>query len=117
MGYWFCYQNPSSTTGDRVNISTVLVLEDMGVDYVIVWSFTVEAVPGRDCLSGGKCCGSRNLSGEKQFGVNSSYLYVTCKLLVWSGGPNMNQTHVNVGHPAYLLTMHAQLITTQWVIH
>ena len=115
VGYWFCYQNPSSTTGDRVNISTVLVLEDMGVDYVIVWSFTVEAVPGRDCLSGGKCCGSRNLSGEKQFGVNSSYLYVTCKLLVWSGGPNMSQT-CQCWSPC-LSVNHAQLITTQWVIH
>ena len=71
VGYWFCYQNPSSTTGDRVNVGTVLLLEDMGADYTIVRRFNVTAIPGRDCLSGGQCCVSRNLSAENQFGVNS----------------------------------------------
>ena len=49
VGYWFCYQNTSSTTDDRVNISTVLLLEDMGADYTIVRMFTVEAIQGRVC--------------------------------------------------------------------
>jgi len=101
VGYWFCYQNPSSTTGERVDISTVLLLEDMGADYTIVRRFTVEAIPGRDCPSGRKCCVSRNLSAESQFGVNSSYLYGVVDLPVH---PNMNQTHVSVGRPGYLLT-------------
>ena len=101
VGYWFCYQNPSSTTGERVNISTVLLLEDMGTDYTIVRRFTVEAIPGRDCLSGGQCCVSRNLSAENQFGVNSSYHYGVVDL---PDGPNMRQTHISVGRPGYLLT-------------
>ena len=100
MGYWFCYQNPSSTTGDRVDISTVLLLEDMGTDYIIVRRFTVVAIPGRDCPSGGQCCVSRNLSAEFQFGANSSYHYGVVDL---PGGPNMIQTHPSVGHPGYLL--------------
>ena len=100
VGYWFCYQNTSSTTGERVNISTVLLLEDMGTDYTIVRRFTVEAIPGRDCLSGGLCCGSRNLSAENQFGVNSSYHYGVVDL---PGGPNTNQIHLSVGRPGYLL--------------
>ena len=50
MGYWFCYQSTGSTTGERVNISTVLLLEDKGADYTIVIRFTVAAIPGRDCL-------------------------------------------------------------------
>ena len=101
MGYWFCYQNPSSTTGDRVNISTVLLLEDMGTDYTIVRRFTVEAIPGRDCLSGGLCCVSRNLSAENQFGANSSYHYGVVDLL---DGPNMRQTNVGiVGRSGYQL--------------
>ena len=73
MGYWFCYQNTGSTTGERVNISTVLLLEDKGADYTIVMRFTVVAILGRDCLSGRQCCVSRNLSAENQFGANSSY--------------------------------------------
>ena len=101
VGYWFCYQNPSSTTGDRVNISTVLLLEDMGTDYTIVRRFNVMTIPGRDCLSGRQCCGSRNLSAENQFGVNSSYLYGVVDL---PDGPNINQTHVSVGRPGYRLT-------------
>ena len=100
VGYWFCYQNPSSTPGDRVNISTVLLLEDMGTDYTIVRRFTVEAIPGRDCLSGGQCCVSRNLSAENQFGANSSYHYGVVDL---PDGPNMIQTRVSVGRPGYLL--------------
>ena len=100
VGYWFCYQNPSSTTGDRVNISTVLLLEDMGTDYTIVRRFNVTAVPGRDCLSGGQCCVSRNLSAENQFGANSSYHYGVVDL---PGGPNMIQIHPSVGRPGYLL--------------
>ena len=108
VGYWFCYQNPSSTTDDRVNISTVLLLEDMGTDYTIVRRFNVEAIPGRDCLSGGQCCVSRNLSAENQFGTNSSYHYGVVDL---PGGPNMIQTHQSVGRPGYLLT--ATAVSTQ----
>ena len=94
MGYWFCYQNTSSTTGERVNISTVLLLEDMGTDYTIVRRFTVEAIPGEDsCLPGrpadGQCCVSRNLSAENRFGANSSYHYGVEDL---PDGPNMIQT-------------------------
>ena len=102
MGYWFCYQNTSSTTGERVNISTVLLLEDMGTDYTIVRRFTVEAIPGRDCLSGGLCCVSRNLSAENQFGVNSSYHYGVVDI---PDGPNMRQTHPSVGRPGYLFNL------------
>ena len=101
VGYWFCYQNTSSTTGERVNITTVLLLEDMGADYTIVRRFTVEAIPGRDCRSGGQCCVSRNLSAENQFGVNSSYHYGVVDL---PGGPNMRQTHPSVGRPGYLFS-------------
>ena len=101
VGYWFCYQNPSSTTGVRVNISTVLLLEDMGDDYTIVRRFTVEAVLGRDCPSGGQCCVSRNLSAVNQFGVNSSYHYGVVDL---PGGPNMIQTHPSVGHHGYVIS-------------
>ena len=121
MGYWFCYQNPSSTTGERMNISTVLLLEDMGADYTIVRRFTVKVIPGRDCPSGGQCCVSRNLSAENQFGVNSSYLYGVVDLQVRPNVnqthvsvpnvdqthvsvPNMDQTHVSVGRPGYLFT-------------
>ena len=102
VGYWFCYQNPtSSTTGDRVNISTVLLLEDMGTDYTIVRRFNVVAIPGRDCLSGGQCCVSRNLSAVNQFRVNSSYHYGVVDL---PGDTNMIQTNVgNIGRPGYQL--------------
>ena len=101
VGYWFCYQNTSSTTGERVNISTVLLLEDMGTDYTIVRRFTVEAIPGGDCLSGGQCCVSRNLSAVNQFGVNSSYLYGVVDL---PDGPDMRQTSIFfVARPGYLL--------------
>ena len=102
VGYWFCYQNTSNTTGERVNISTVLLLEDMGTDYTIVRRFTVEAIPGRDCLSGGQCCVSRNLSAENQFGANSSYHYGVVDL---PGGPNMIQIHESVGRPGYLFSL------------
>ena len=103
VGYWFCYQNTSSTTGERVNISTVLLLEDMGAKCRTVKSFTVEVIPGREnCLSGsqsnGQCCVTRNLGAESQFGVNSSYLYGVVDL---PGGPNMVLTHVSVGRPGY----------------
>ena len=102
VGYWFCY----STTGERVNIATVLLLEDMGANYQVVGELNVEVIPGRDrCLSGsptdGQCCVTRNLSSEKQFGVNSTYLYGVVDL---PGGPNMRQTHLSVGRPGYLLT-------------
>ena len=105
VGYWFCYQNTSSTTGGRVNISTVLLLKDMGANYHTIRSFTVEAELGRDsCLSGsltdGQCCVTRNLAAGSQFGVNSSYQYGVVDLL---DGPNMIQTHVSVGHPGYVL--------------
>ena len=73
MGYWFCYQSTGSTTGERVNISIVLLLEDKGADYTIVIRFTVVAIPGRDYLSGIQCCVSQNLSAKNQFGANSSY--------------------------------------------
>ena len=108
VGYWFCYQNTSSTTGDRVNISTVLLLEDMGADYTIVRRFTVVAVPGRDCLSGGQCCVSRNLSAENQFGANSSYHYGVVDL---PGDPNTIQTNVHVGRPGYVFN--AAVVSTQ----
>ena len=101
VGYWFCYQNLSSTTGEMVNISAVLLLEDMGTDYTIVRRFTVVAIPGGDCLSGGQCCVSRNLSAENQFGTNSSYHYGVVDL---PDGPNMIQTHQSVGRRGYLLT-------------
>ena len=91
VGYWFCYQNTGSTTGERVNISTVLLLEDMGADYTIVRRFYVEAILGRDCPSGRQCCVSRNLSVENQFGVNSSYLYGVVDL---PGDSNMRQTSI-----------------------
>ena len=101
VGYWFCYQNPSSTNiGDRVNISTVLLLEDMGTDYTIVRRFNVTAILGRDCLSGGQCCVSRNLSAENQFGANSSYHYGVVDL---PDGPNMIQIHESVGRLGYVL--------------
>ena len=71
----------------------------------------MEAIPGRDCPSGGQCCVSRNLSAENQFGVNSSYLYGVVDLQVHPNMdqthvsvPNMNQTHVSVGRPGYLFT-------------
>ena len=61
----------------------------------------MEAIPGRDCPSAGQCCVSRNLSAEKQFGVNSSYHYGVVDL---PGDTNMRQTNVgNIGRPAYLL--------------
>ena len=60
----------------------------------------MEAIPGGDCLSGGQCCVSRNLSDENQFGVNSSYHYGVVDLPV---GPNMIQIHVSVGRSGYLL--------------
>ena len=105
VGYWFCYQNTSSTTGGRVNIATVLLLEDMGATYQVVAELNVEAVPGEDnCSSGsptdGQCCVTRNLAAESQFEVNSRYLYGVVDL---PGGPNMRQTHVSVGHPGYVL--------------
>ena len=88
-----------------MNISTVLLLEDVGANYQVVVELNVEAEPGRDsCLPGspkdGQCCVTQNLGAESQFGVNSSYLYGVVDL---PGGPNMRQTHVSVGHPGYLL--------------
>ena len=106
MGYWFCYQNTSNTTGDRVNISTVLLLENMGTDYTIVRRFNVTAIPDEDsCLPGklvDECCVSRNLSTENQFEVNSSYLYGVVDL---ADGPNMRQTHESVGRPGYIINI------------
>ena len=93
VGYKFCYENTISTTGVRV--ATVLLLEDVGVNYRTVRRFTVEAILGRDCLSGEQCCVCQNLSAENQFGVNSSYLYGVVDL---PGNPNMRQTNVgNIG--------------------
>ena len=60
----------------------------------------MEAIPGRDCLSGGLCCVSQNLSAGNQFAANSSYLYGVVDL---PGGPSINQTHHSVGRPGYLL--------------
>ena len=62
----------------------------------------MEAIPGRDCLSGGQCCVSRNLSAENQFGVNSSYHYGVVDI---PGGPNINQTHPSVGRLGYLFSL------------
>ena len=89
-----------------MNISTVLLLEDMGANYRTVRSFTVAViVDGDSCLPGssadGQCCVTRNLSAESQFGVNSSYLYGVVDLPV---RPNMIQTHVSVGRPGYQFT-------------
>ena len=85
-----------------MNISTVLLLEDMGTDYTVVRRFTVVVIPGRDCPCGGQCCVSQNLSAENQFGVNSSYHYGVVDL---PGGPNMRQTNVgNIGRPGYLFS-------------
>ena len=92
----------------RVNISTVLLLEDMGANYQVVTELNVTAMPGRDrCLSesptDGQCCVARNLAAENQFEVNSSYLYGVVDLPV---GPNMRQTSVvNNDHPGYLFSM------------
>ena len=89
-----------------MNISTVLLLEDVGAtNYQVVDELNVTAEPGRDrCLSGsptgGQCCVTRNLSAERQFGVNSSYLYGVVDL---PDGPNMIQTDVSVGRPGYVL--------------
>ena len=81
-----------------MRIATVLLLEDMGANYQVVVELNVEAEPGRDsCLSGsptgGQCCVTQNLSAERQFGVNSSYLYGVVDL---PDGPNMRQTHDSV---------------------
>ena len=102
VGYKFCYENTRSTSGERVRVATVLLLEDVGVNYRTVRRFTVEAIPGRDCLSGEQCCVCQNLSAENQFGVNSSYLYGVVDL---PGNPNMRQTNVGIiGRLGYLLT-------------
>ena len=86
-----------------MNISTVLLLDDMGANYRTVRSFTVEVIAGEDkCLPGRpsdeQCCVTCNLSAESQFGVNSSYLYGVVDLPV---RPNIIQTHVSVGRPGY----------------
>ena len=60
----------------------------------------MEAIPGRDCLSGGQCCVSRNLSAENQFGANSSYHY---GVVDFRGGPSIIQTFFIVRRPGYLL--------------
>ena len=85
-----------------MKIATVLLLEDMGANYRIVTSFTVEAIPGEDsCLSGrpadGQCCVTRNLSAECQFMINSSYLYGLVIPTELSDGPNMIQTQGSIG--------------------
>ena len=105
VGYWFCYQNSSTTTGARVTIATVLLLEDMGENYHIVRSFTVEAIPGEDsCLPGRsgdrQCCVLRNLTAEDQFGVNPSYLYglVIPERTNLLDGPDVIQTHSSIGY-------------------
>ena len=89
-----------------MRIANVLMLEDMGADYQVVVELNVMAEPGRDCClpgnpTDGQCCVTRNLTGENQFEVNSSYHYGVVDL---PGGPNMIQTHVSVGRPGYLLT-------------
>ena len=89
-----------------MNIATVLLLEDMGANYQVVAELNVEVMPGRDsCLPGspteGQCCVTQNLGaalGERQFVVNSTYLYGVVDL---PGGPNMIQTHFSVGRLAY----------------
>ena len=86
-----------------MNISTVLLLEDMGANFQVVFELNVEAEPGEDsCLPGspteGQCCVTRNLGAESQFGVNSSYLHGVVDL---PDGPNMIQTHLSVSRPGY----------------
>ena len=91
MGYWFCYQNTSSTTGARV--ATVLLLEDMGANYHIVDQFTVEGLSDDNCLPGryslqiGGCCVIRNLTTQD---LIPGYLYGVVDLS--EGGPDMIQT-------------------------
>ena len=75
VGYWFCYQNTSNTTGARV--ATVLLLEDMGANYRIVEQFTVEGLPDDSCLPGmyaqiGGCCVIQNLTTQD---LIPGYLY------------------------------------------
>ena len=89
-----------------MNISTVLLLEDMGDNYQVVAELNVMAEPGRDsCLSGsptgGQCCVTQNLAAENWFGVNSSYHYGVVDL---PGGPNMVQTDVSVGRSGYVFS-------------
>ena len=90
VGYWFCYQNTSSTTGARV--ATVLLLEDMEANYRIVDQFTVEGLPDDRCLPGmyaqvGDCCVIRNLTTQD---LIPGYLYGVVDLS--EGGPDMIQT-------------------------
>ena len=90
-----------------MNISTVLLLEDIGANYKVVVELNVTAEPGRDrCLSGSptdrQCCVTRNLGVENQFGVNSSYLYAVADL---PDGPNMIQTHISVSRLGYQFTI------------
>ena len=88
-----------------MNISTVLLLKDMGANYQVVVELNVMAEPGRDgCLSGSpgeQCCVTRSLGAESQFGVNSSYLYGVVDL---PGDPDMIETHLSVGRPGYLFS-------------
>ena len=88
-----------------MSIGTVLLLEDIGANYQVVAELNVEVMPGEDsCLPGssadGQCCVTRNLAAERQFGVNSRYVYGVVDL---PGGPDMIQTRVSVGHPGYVL--------------
>ena len=89
-----------------MNIAAVLLLEDMGANYRVVAELNVTAEPGEDsCLSGsstgGQCCVTWNLTADRQFGVNSSYLYGVVILSELSDGPFMIQTHatIRVGYP------------------
>ena len=103
MGYWFCYQNTSNTTGARV--ATVLLLEDMGANYRIVEQFTVESLPDDSCLPGrynlqiGGCCVIRNLTARD---LIPGYLYGVVDLS--DGGPNMIQTFASNGR-GHLLSL------------
>ena len=76
-----------------MNISTVLLLEDMGASYRIVEQFTVEGLPDDSCLPGmyaqiGGCCVIRNQTTQD---LIPGYQYGVVALS--EGGPDMIQTH------------------------
>ena len=116
VGYWFCYRNTSSTTGGRVRIATVLLLEERGQDYRVVANFTVAALSDDSCLPGrfqpvGGCCVVRNLTTQ-DLHVIPEYLYGVVDLS--DGGPDMIRTHDSTGYGydfvSGIYTMNSQMI-------
>ena len=80
-----------------MRIATVLLLEDMGVNYQVVAELNVMAEPGEDsCLSGspdGQCCVTQIQAQDTV--INASHLYglVIPEQASLPDGPNMIQTH------------------------